>query len=301
MEKYIGTYHKSSPFIKNLLKKQICSFEILWQNPPPVCRFSKICHWTVTYMCLQNSPWFADLLKSATGQLLTCACRIPPSMQIFSNLPLDSYLHVLAEIPPQFADLLKSATGQLLTCACRIPPSMQIFKKSATGQLPTCAFRNPPKKKSATGQLLTGACRFPPCRFSQICHLLQIYWISACRNPNPPLTCPCFVPVWEIYSAILLLCSCLYFTQWRTTMNISYMETSCELLKIQQEISCLQMNKQQIEQRIKDKKEQYEDIAARNLQYLKIIQWTKGVGHYSPNKCGVYPSTPKKLQHPHAL
>ena len=54
------------------------------------------------------------------------------------------------------------------------------------------------------------------------------------------------------------------------------------------------MNKQQIEQRIKDKKEQYKDIAVRNLRYLKIIQWTKGVGHYSPNKCGVYPPTPKK-------
>ena len=72
------------------------------------------------------------------------------------------------------------------------------------------------------------------------------------------------------------------------------METSCELLKIQQEISCLQMNKQQIEQRIKDTKEQYEDIAARNLQYLKIIQSTKGAGHYPPNKHGVYPPTPKK-------
>ena len=72
------------------------------------------------------------------------------------------------------------------------------------------------------------------------------------------------------------------------------METSCELLKIQQEISCLQANRQQIEQRIKDKKEQYEDIAERNLRYLKIIQWTKGAGHYSPNKCGVYPPTPKK-------
>ena len=72
------------------------------------------------------------------------------------------------------------------------------------------------------------------------------------------------------------------------------METSCELLKIQQEITCLQKNKQQIEQRIKDKKEQYEDIAARNLQYLKIIQWTKGADHYSPNKCGVSPPTPKK-------
>ena len=26
------------------------------RNSPPVCRFSKICHWTVTYMCLQKFP-----------------------------------------------------------------------------------------------------------------------------------------------------------------------------------------------------------------------------------------------------
>ena len=55
MEKSIGTCYKSSPFIQNLLKKQICSFEILWQKYPPI--FSQICHST-------------DLLKSA--------CRIPP-------------------------------------------------------------------------------------------------------------------------------------------------------------------------------------------------------------------------------
>ena len=94
-------------------------------------------------MCLQKfphpTPCFADFPKSATGQLPklpTCACRIPPSpppvLQIFQNLPLDSYLHVLADIPSQFADFLKSATGQLPklpTCACRNPPSpiLQIF------------------------------------------------------------------------------------------------------------------------------------------------------------------------------
>ena len=116
MEKYIGTYHKSSPFIQNLLKTQICT------------------------------------LKS-------CGRITPPSMQISSNLPVDSYLHVLAEIPPS------------------------------------------------------------PWKFSPFCHSLQIYWNLHAEIPTPPHTCPCFVTVWEIYSAILLLCSCLYFTQWRTTMN----------------------------------------------------------------------------------
>ena len=106
---------------------------------------------------LAEPPQFADFLKSATGQLPTCACRksyhvqifrnlpldicrcmlaeILPSLQIFQNLPLDSYLHVLAEIPPQFADFPKSATGHL-------------------PKLSTCAYRNSP----------------PVCRFSQICH-----------------------------------------------------------------------------------------------------------------------------------
>ena len=50
--------------------------------PSPVCRFSKICHWTDTYMCLQ---------------------KCPPRVLIFQNLSLDSYLSyqlVLAEILP---------------------------------------------------------------------------------------------------------------------------------------------------------------------------------------------------------
>ena len=100
------------------------------QKFPPVCRFSKICHWTDTYMCLQ---------------------KFPPGVQIFKNLPLDSYLsylHVLADILPQFADFLKSATAQIPPCACRNSPlQFADISKSATGQiprLPTCACRNYP-------------------------------------------------------------------------------------------------------------------------------------------------------------
>ena len=104
-------------------------------------------------MCLQKfpHPWGADFPKSATGQLPklpTCACRnSPPSLQIFQNLPLDRYLHVLAEIPPWGADFPKSATGQLPklpTCACRNFPQFADFPKSATGQIATCAYRNSP-------------------------------------------------------------------------------------------------------------------------------------------------------------
>ena len=93
-------------------------------------------------------PPFGDFQKSATGQLPklpTCACRnSAPHLEIFQNLPLDSYLsclHVLAEIPPQFADFPKSATGQLPklpTCACRnSPPSLQIFQN-----LPLDSYRS---------------------------------------------------------------------------------------------------------------------------------------------------------------
>ena len=178
------------------LMKKICSnhTDLLKSacRTPPVCRFSQICHWTVTYMCLQkfppglqifqsifskiyhwtvtyiclqNYPQFADFLKSATGQLLTCACRNPSSLQIFSNLPLDSYLHVLAEIPP-FADFLKSATGQLLTCACRNSPPICKFSKIFHWTVTyMCLQKFPPPfadfLKSATGHLLTCACRNP--------------------------------------------------------------------------------------------------------------------------------------------
>ena len=57
--------------------------------PTRYADFLKICHWTVTYMCLQKSPPFADFLKSATGQLPklpTCACRNSPQWQISENL-----------------------------------------------------------------------------------------------------------------------------------------------------------------------------------------------------------------------
>ena len=162
------------------MKKQICSFEILWQNSSP--------------------PRFAEFLKSATGQMLTCACRIPspPGLQIFSKLPLDSYLHVLPEIPPPPPPICRFSKICYWTvtymCLQKSPPMFADFPKSATHCRCTeiCMQISPtPQRfadflKSVTGQLLT---------------------------------CACFVPVWEIYSAILLLCSCLYFTQWRTTMN----------------------------------------------------------------------------------
>ena len=127
METYIGTYHISSPFIQNLLKKQICGFEILWQNyPPPLQIFSNL--------QLPNSSNHVDLMKSA--------CRITqpthPLLQILSNLLLTAdFLKSACRIPPRFpqicysADLLKSA-------------DLVDFPKSSNGQLPTCTCRNFP-------------------------------------------------------------------------------------------------------------------------------------------------------------
>ena len=92
MEKYIGTYHKSSPFLQNLLKKQICSFEILWQNYPPGMQISQIATGQLPRCACRNPPQLADFPKSATGQLprlSTNACRNSPhQLQIFQNLPL---------------------------------------------------------------------------------------------------------------------------------------------------------------------------------------------------------------------
>ena len=51
-----------------------------------------------------------------------CLQKFPPSLQIYQNLPLDRYIHVLAEIPPWGADFPKSATGQIHTYACRNSP-----------------------------------------------------------------------------------------------------------------------------------------------------------------------------------
>ena len=138
------------------------------RNSPPVCRFSKICHWTDTYMCLQrNSPLgFADFPKSATGQLPklpTCACRNSPcSLQIFQNLPLDSYLATCAcrNSPPPVCRFSKICHWtDTYMCLQKFPPWFADFLKSATGQLPklpTCACRNYPPfpPKSVTGHIV---------------------------------------------------------------------------------------------------------------------------------------------------
>ena len=109
-------------------------------------------------MCLQKfAPQFSDFLKSATGQLPTYACRNVPHLQIFQNVPLESYLsllHALSEIPPLSLQIIWN-----LPLASYLGYLPEIY---TTGQitymLPICAYRNSPPEfadflKSATGQL----------------------------------------------------------------------------------------------------------------------------------------------------
>ena len=147
--------------------------QITFWNLPLDSYLSYQIFWNVldrnTYMYLQIfPPWFADFLKSATGQLPNlptcviplpvawnvpldsylsylhvlarnlpiCACSNPPSLQIFWNLPLDSFLHVLLEIPPTsfqiFWNLPLDSYLSYLHMLAEIPPGLQ---KSAP---PTC-------------------------------------------------------------------------------------------------------------------------------------------------------------------
>ena len=63
--------------------KSACRIPPNFLKSPTLCRFAEMAD-------------LVDFPKSSNGQLPTCACRnFPPHLQIFSNLPLDSYLHVL--------------------------------------------------------------------------------------------------------------------------------------------------------------------------------------------------------------
>ena len=116
----------------------------------PICRFSQISHWTFTDMHLQkfppglqiflNQPLTADLListcrippfsrfsQSATGHLLTCACRNSPKLQIFSNQTVDIYRHVLTEICPILQIFSNQPLDIYWHVLTEIPPGLQIF------------------------------------------------------------------------------------------------------------------------------------------------------------------------------
>ena len=118
-----------------------------------------------------------NLLKSCRFAHI-CWQKSPPSLQISSNLPLQIYWSLLAEIPPpQFADFLKPATTDLLKSAGRNPPppSLQI-----SSNLPLQIYWNllaeiPPSLQISSNLPLqiywNLLAEIPPvCRFPQICH-----------------------------------------------------------------------------------------------------------------------------------
>ena len=83
------------------------------------------------------------------------------------------------------------------------------------------------------------------------------------------------------------------------------METSCMLLKLEEEIDALCKTKAHIQdemnKKIKDtdhkiaiKMELQAQISARNICYLHVIEKTKDSGYYSPKKCGISAITPTK-------
>ena len=69
--------------------------------------------------------------------------------------------------------------------------------------------------------------------------------------------------------------------------ELRYMETSCQLLQIHEEITSLTKQKEAIERRIKEKQYEEADLCKINLCFIKIIQKTKGADNYSPEKCRV--------------
>ena len=87
--------------------------------------------------------------------------------------------------------------------------------------------------------------------------------------------------------------------------ELAYIETSCMLLKLKEETDALSKTKTHIQdelnKKIKDidnkiamKMELQAQISARNIQYLQVIEKTKGSGYYSPKKCGISSITPTK-------
>ena len=85
---------------------------------------------------------------------------------------------------------------------------------------------------------------------------------------------------------------CLF--QQRLIFQIEYMETSCQLLQLQEDISSLIKERECIDQRIKEKQFEEKQLQRSNLRFLKIVSKTKSSHNYSPEKQGIKPTTPIK-------
>ena len=175
---------KFPPSLQNFwnlpLANHLSYLHVLTRNPPWVCRFSEICHWTDTYICLQKFPPFADFPKSATvhlPKLLICAFRNSHSVCRFSEI-----CHWTVTL----VTFLKSSNGQLCKlpiCACRNSPSLQIFWNlpldsnlsylHVLAEIPTPSlqiFCNLPLDSYLSFLHVLSEIPPPSWRFSEICH-----------------------------------------------------------------------------------------------------------------------------------
>ena len=82
--------------------------------------------------------------------------------------------------------------------------------------------------------------------------------------------------------------------------KLCYMETSCQLLRICEEITSLIKQKEAIERKLKQKQCEEAELWKINLRFIKIIQKTKGADNYSPQKRGHKPCTPLKNKNKNA-
>ena len=76
--------------------------------------------------------------------------------------------------------------------------------------------------------------------------------------------------------------------------ELSYMESSVQLLNLRDEIRGLQKEKQEMDQKLQAKIKEELELSAKNLRMLKIVNQKMGADKYSPKKHGVGPPTPKK-------
>ena len=77
--------------------------------------------------------------------------------------------------------------------------------------------------------------------------------------------------------------------------ELSYMESSVQLLNLYDEIKGLQRDKCEIEQKFQLKQKEEVELSAKNLHQLKIVNQKLGADKYSPKKKGIYPPSPKSV------
>ena len=199
------------PLVADLLKSATGQFDKLptyaLQIPPPqVADFLKSAtHCRFAEICMQILPprlqIFWNLPLDSLLSYLHVLADSPPQLQIFWNLPLDSllsYLHVLCRFLPWVADFLRSATHCRFAEICIQIPPLQIFWNLPLDSLLSylhVLFRFPPLQKSWNLPLdsllsyLHVLCRFPPPPIADFLKSAtgQFAKLSTCALQIPPI------------------------------------------------------------------------------------------------------------------